>query len=190
MRDIKFAFNGLIQISGTEIGRFSYQQVPATSLNRLKRYVLHRAAWLFDLSYTPKVPSELSLTERNLDIEDTYSNLHDIPCKMCDKSSPDCGPRCVWICCGFLACQSCALHLYKCVVPYGRCPACQCVFPAGWNVYEILRSPPARASALRNSVMSHLKTLRRAVLAEKGDFICCELFITFNMNMSSYSSPK
>ena len=176
-----------LNCSGTETYRFVYEQVSVTKLNRLRRYVLHRARWLFDMSYIPKVPCELSLTERSLDIEDPHVDLHDIPCNMCDKSGPDCGPRCVWICCGFLACQKCALHFYKCVMPYGRCPACECVFPAGWNVYDILRPPPARASALRDSTLSHLKAIRRVVLAEKGDFdqeiLCTHMKVVLCINI-------
>jgi hypothetical protein len=79
----------------------------------------------------PLLPEDVCI--KSLDIQDM--RIHNSPCYMCGEKGTY---LCIWICCGHVACVTCAQQLYRFVHPFGVCPRCQRVFPAGWSVHDML----------------------------------------------------
>ena len=129
---------------------------------------------LYTARDTPLIPKELFAADTEFDIRDVLKWT--MPCNMCTQK--DSGPRCYFLCCGFLACQDCVTHFYKFVHGYGVCPYCHCVFPEQWGLNDILASPPTVLETVE--LASRIKQ-SRLVLKRKG-----KLFYFINTNFCKH----
>ena len=131
--------------------------------------VLDSVTELFSSEFSRVEVCELNIDEdKPFEIQDQQN--HTTPCAMCNKV--DCGPRCMWLCCGFVACQSCAWWYYAKVCPYGVCIACDSSFPTGWTITDMLVTPPPQ-----NQIKADFKLVQRKLLKQsKGMFFCLSCF--------------
>jgi hypothetical protein len=112
----------------------------AKSTSTLQKSVLKSVKELYPCDWVRVPPPPLQLDSVDeFGIDDSFEKQHLQPCPMCAELN--CGPRCQWICCGFVACQGCALHYYKNVRMFGACVACESPFPAGSTYTDVIKSP-------------------------------------------------
>ena len=137
---------------------------PTPTADALKKAVLKSVKELCSPEFSRIAPCELFVNLKNLpNIQDKQT--HKTPCAMCDEVNS--GPRCMWLCCGFVACQSCAFWYYAYVCPYGVCVACDCPFPTGWKLTDVLLPPSPQADIEKDfkSLQSRLLKARKGALS-------------------------
>jgi hypothetical protein len=93
---------------------------------------------LYPVDYSPIVPPFINIPQ-NYKLTVKSQRIPSTHCGMCDSLD---GPQCMWVCCGFIACQKCVVWYYSMVWQSGVCVACGCPFPESWSLDDMLCEPP------------------------------------------------